>query len=674
MPPRPSTSRSSNRSDSARARSSGTGGLAVLTLANIRLRSVWSLPIGATAPQTQLRPVKSIRNLSLELKLPLLMSVVLATVLSLALLATSSTLKTSALDAARERLVRATRQIATVGSSGVVTQHSRYKPVADDSVIARALAQPSPARIEAARKLLASLSLPTDSGLPVELWSPTGQRLTHIGNEVPVSMREDIRPELPERISLALDPKATRIPDSLRVGPLYEDGGRMYFWFVMPVVRERRVVGYITQQRRIALGAQTQQTLRELSGDSVTIYYRNVDNSSWSTRNGVSQAPHTDANAALGTAMSGGQKILFHEERINRTPLVVGMSIPERTIYARTRRSINTLASLAAALLVGGVIAAWLIGRSVARPLGRITDAVSSLASGDYKARVPETGEMEVQRLAQSFNRMAAEIGASRTALEKQTHEARAASNAKSEFLTTMSHELRTPLNAIGGYADLLEMGLRGPITEEQRRDLARIKASQEHLLGLISSVLDLSRIEAGRVKYEMTNVSLDPFLANLDALIGPQAAAKSIKLERGKLPKDLAVVADREKLRQILLNLLSNAVRHTSNGGSILMSAESRGSRVAVIVEDTGPGIPADKRDVIFEPFVQLDRSLAQTREGLGLGLAISRDLARGMSGDLVAEARIGGGGRFVLLLPRGVHDPDAPMQYSGEVPAAKA
>ena len=601
------------------------------------------------------------------------MSVVLATVLSIALVATYTTLRTNALGAARERLLRATRQIAAVGSTSILTQNARYHAVARDPAVARAIAQGTPGQLAAARRLLGTLSLPTDSGMPVELWSSTGRRVAFVGNDVPVTMREDLRPELPERISLALDPNARRPSDSLRVGPLYEDAGRMHFWFVMPVLENQRVAGYITHQRAIVISAETRQTLRELSGDSVNVYYRNIDNSSWSTRAGVSTAPHTAPDTASGTAMAGNERILFHEERIPRTPIIFGMSIPEKTIVGRTRRAVRTLVSLAGLLLVGGVVAAWAIGRSVARPLGRITNAVGSLATGDYKARVPETGDVEIKRLAQSFNNMAAEIDAARAALQRQTDEARAASNAKSEFLTTMSHELRTPLNAIGGYAELLEMGLRGPITDEQRRDLVRIKTSQEHLLGLISSVLDLSRIEAGRVRYDLTDIALDPFLAGMDALIAPQAAAKSIALERVPSPPDLAVIADREKLRQILLNLLSNAIRHASTGGSVVISSESRGTRVAIIVEDTGPGVPADKREEIFEPFVQLDRTLTQTREGLGLGLAISRDLARGMSGDLTAEGRIGGGGRFVLLLPRGIVQ-EGSTTFSGDRPAVTA
>jgi signal transduction histidine kinase len=161
----------------------------------------------------------------------------------------------------------------------------------------------------------------------------------------------------------------------------------------------------------------------------------------------------------------------------------------------------------------------------------------------------------------------------------------------------------------------------------------------------------------------------VDPFLAGLDALIAPQATTKSVTLNYVTCASDLAVVADREKLRQILLNLLSNAIRHTPAGGSVTLSADQRGRRVAIVVEDTGPGIPETKREVIFEPFVQLDRSLTQIREGLGLGLAISRDLARGMFGELVVESNDGHGARFVLTLPRGVVDANA-LTTSGELP----
>jgi len=235
-----------------------------------------------------------------------------------------------------------------------------------------------------------------------------------------------------------------------------------------------------------------------------------------------------------------------------------------------------------------------------------------------------------------------------------------------------MSHELRTPLNAIAGYTELLEMGLRGPLTDAQRRDLARIRASGQHLLGLISGVLDLNRIERGQLTYAIVPIRIDPFLADLDALVSPQASAKSLALEYVPSEPELTVIADREKLRQIVLNLLSNAIRFTPAGGRIKLAAMAAGdSRVAVCVQDTGPGIPKARQEEVFEPFVQLDRSLTQPQEGLGLGLAISRDLARGMKGELTLESSANHGAKFILTLPRGPADDPLSLVRSGEAPA---
>jgi signal transduction histidine kinase len=595
----------------------------------------------------------------LELKLPLLMSAVLVAVLGVALILTDATLSDVALKTARERLNRATRQLASVGSTGLTSANARYASVANDSAVRRALRQlrMQPAATRELETALSRVVLPIDSGMPVELWSVDGRRIGFIGNDVRnVPLAAHNPPELPRRISTTFDTSSITSIDSIRVGPLYFEDERIHFWLVMAVRDRGQTIGYITHQRRIALSPQTQRTLRDLSGDSVSLYYRNVDGSFWASGTSGQIPSLTVVDSTVGRARDGeGGEILFHEERIGKTPLVVGMHLPARTVLTAPRRTVRRILLASSLLAIVGVIAAWLIGRRVARPLGDLRRAVGSLATGDYAARVPETGDIDIRRLAESFNRMAQEIGTSRAALERQTREAQAANNAKSEFLTTMSHELRTPLNAIGGYADLMGMELRGPLTDTQRRDLQRIKASQEHLLGLISGVLDLSRIEAGRVTYDMVDIAVDPFLAGMDELVAPQAAAKQVTLSHEPGEPDVAVIADREKLRQVLLNLLSNAIRHTPPDGRITLSARRAGVDVEIAVEDTGPGIPVDKRDVVFEPFVQLDRSLAKTREGIGLGLAISRDLARGMSGDLVAHPGREGGARFVLTLPRG-------------------
>jgi PAS domain S-box-containing protein len=230
--------------------------------------------------------------------------------------------------------------------------------------------------------------------------------------------------------------------------------------------------------------------------------------------------------------------------------------------------------------------------------------------------------------------------------------EAEAASRAKSEFLATMSHELRTPLNAIGGYAELIELGIHGPVSPEQRQALDRIQTSQRHLLGLINGVLNYARVEAGAVHYDMRALSVEEVLATCESLTSPQVRARKISYRRAPCAPELEVRADREKLQQVLLNILSNSIKFTEPGGSITVRVEARDDRVGIHVEDTGRGIPADRLEAVFEPFVQVDARLTRTEEGVGLGLAISRDLARGMGGDLTVKSELGVGSVFSLWL----------------------
>ncbi len=231
--------------------------------------------------------------------------------------------------------------------------------------------------------------------------------------------------------------------------------------------------------------------------------------------------------------------------------------------------------------------------------------------------------------------------------------EAEAANRVKGEFLATMSHELRTPLNAILGYAELVEIGIHGPITDGQRRALERLRQSGQHLLELINDVLSFAKIEAGVMQYEITPVGIDELLASIETLVAPQIAARRVHYRHERCDPALAARADAEKVKQIVLNLVGNAIKFTPMGGEITLLCAADDGSVHVQVRDTGIGILADKLEAIFGPFVQIGRQLNQPGDGAGLGLAISREMARAMGGDILVESTVGQGSTFTLRLP---------------------
>lgn len=295
-----------------------------------------------------------------------------------------------------------------------------------------------------------------------------------------------------------------------------------------------------------------------------------------------------------------------------------------------------------------------------------------------YKEADEGTRFLEITLLQQRAQALESEI-AHRKALEERLRQAladraallereqaaradaEAANRAKSDFLAVMSHELRTPLNAIGGHVQLVEMGVYGEINEAQREALVRVSRSQRHLLSLITDVLNLARIETGHVEYKILDIPVAPLIADVISLVEPLLMANHLQYSTMASPSattggPLIIRADRERVHQILLNLLTNAIKFTAPQGRINIEAEGSAdssNTVCIRVSDTGIGIPSEKLQSIFEPFVQL-RTDAGGREGLGLGLAISRDLARGMGGDLSATSTFGRGTAFTLRLPR--------------------
>ena len=269
------------------------------------------------------------------------------------------------------------------------------------------------------------------------------------------------------------------------------------------------------------------------------------------------------------------------------------------------------------------------------------------------RADALEQQNARLQELTEELERRNEALRVIAREAEEARRSADEANRTKAEFLAVMSHELRTPLNAIGGYTELLTLGIRGPVTEHQREDLERIQRSQRHLLGLIEDVLSFSRIDAGRVDFHLEPVPLGDVLADAVGMIAPQAAQARVACGVEPCPADAVAYADREKVRQIVLNRLSNAVKYTPEGGRVTVTCGVARDRAWVRVADTGIGIPRDQHGEVFEPFVQLDRSLTRRFGGTGLGLAISRDFARGMGGELTLLSDVGAGSTFTLWLP---------------------
>ena len=298
----------------------------------------------------------------------------------------------------------------------------------------------------------------------------------------------------------------------------------------------------------------------------------------------------------------------------------------------------------------------------VQRGAGAVVYAELRVVETDWEGE-----QVQIVSLRDITDRKQAEERAHQLAFEREARlEAEAASKAKSEFLAIMSHELRTPLNAVLGYSELIELGISGPVTDQMREQIGRIRMSGNHLLGLVNDILDLAKVEAGRLQVSSAPCSTAETFAASIALVQPQAAARGLELEVVPGPEPSPIYrGDEERVRQIVVNLLSNAVKFTSQGGKITAEIESsrtpdpdtrlQASRsyVSFRVTDTGAGIPEDKLLSIFDPFVQAESGHSRPREGSGLGLTISRRLARLMGGDITVKSEVGKGSTFTLWLP---------------------
>ena len=621
---------------------------------------------------------------SLEAKLPLLITALLLGVVLAIVAASYREVRRSAMSSATERLHLVAEQLSTIAAEGVVRRMATLTDVAADPALLHYLESGDPATQAAARQALSALSPAADTTLPVQLWSAAREPLL------------DVKPGRAEEPSVYAEwqSRSASAPDS-GYGPLFHVRGRGYLWVVAPVRAGRETRGYVAQLRSIA-SANSERFL-ELLGEDLELRYANATGGSWLTLAGepLPDPPGFSGAGPSEYARPGEPSQLAHAAPIPGTPYLLVAEVPKDVVLARPRAFLRWMLLIASLLVVLGAIAARLLGRSVTRPLAQLTAATGEIAAGRYAERVRLERGDELGGLADRFNVMAEQVEAAHEQLERQFAEARSladelahanarlteamaaaerarneaqtASRAKSEFLATMSHEMRTPINAMIGYTDLLDVGVAGPLNDRQRDQLGRIRASGRHLVGLVDEVLDLAGIESGRMRLESSTARVSDAAHTALAILQPQADAKGVALTSAcDCTPAATYTGDPRRVEQILLNLVSNAVKFTPAGGRVdlrcreVVDADGRWSEATI--EDTGVGIAADQLDRIFEPFVQGDTGYTRAHGGVGLGLANSRRLAR-MGGELTARSAAGQGSVFTLRLPAGAPPPCSTM-----------
>jgi signal transduction histidine kinase len=621
---------------------------------------------------------------SLERKLPLLIGSLVVVLVVAALVVTRYELRSSALEATDERLQRVGQQLAALSRAALDAREQVLIAAADDPVIG-ALLRGDTADIEGASAVLRRVVVRADSALPTELRDLHGQLAAAVGGP-----REG-----PARTDGGSIPSVPPSGDGVTYTPLHMEHGRGVYWVSVPVRDGSGVIGHIHQQRSIGsrtLGTQIEQLL----GSDIDIIFANRSGDVWIGLDGDPAAGYSsiDQLDASHIRDNGAQKIYKFVTAVPGTPWLLVAQTPLELALARAGEGARRLLMIGVVLLLAGGLAAWLVSRSVTAPLRRLGAAADAIAAGDYTRRTGIERTDEIGFLASSFDQMvvhvesthaelaarygearslAAELESANTRLQQAVREieaarteAQQASRAKSEFLATMSHEIRTPINAMIGYADLLDLGVPGPMTEQQREFMVRIRRSGEHLISLVNDVLDFAKVESGQMRIAREDRSVAGVIDAAVSMMHGPATAKNVAL-RVSCPADAMFHGDVQRVQQILLNLLSNALKFSDAGAEVHVLCERRQSRAhpplpdagdeqvwtCITVADTGPGIEADQHARIFEPFVQGASGYTRPHGGTGLGLAISRSLARMMNGDLTVESAPGQGARFTVWLP---------------------
>jgi signal transduction histidine kinase len=605
-------------------------------------------------------------DLPLGRKLPLLISGLIL----LVLLATSGAayleVERSATITANDRVTNLASQLSELLRAGVVARGVMMRRVAGDSAVRRLLRSPGTGALDVSpgvSRALERLVIPNDSAGVIEVWDASGHpRARYAGNSISL---EDVIETSQRKMLVSHEPRPGA-RDSVYTGPFYSRGDSVYTWYVQPVGTAGLTTGFVAQRARLTNDADSkaaERGLREIMGPGLDLYVANTGNAMRTTITGELSVQPPALASARGPVMYHDAitgEMLGAKAAIPTTPWVVEIAMPHAAVTAPPLAFMRRMTVVALITLAASALLAWLISREVTQPLAELTAATNDLSTGEYDRRVHIDGGDELGRLGDAFNLMAERVAESRASSEQQRAEAETArreavdaSQAKSDFLAVMSHELRTPLNAILGFSSLMIDGISGPVNEQQQKQLARIKSGGQHLLSLIDEILSLSRLEARREEVHIERGDAYLVTRETAALADPMAALKGLTLQTTIPEGSCDCRTDFTKLRQILLNLLSNAIKFT-NEGTVTLEVRTVGADMLYVVSDTGIGIAPAHRARIFEPFYQVEMSKSRRVAGTGLGLSVTRHLARLLGGDVNLREENTSGCTFEVRLPR--------------------
>jgi len=612
-----------------------------------------------------------IRRLSLRQKLPLLVCSLTGGVLLVAGTLTYFEVRSTSMAAASARLQAVAEQLSDLSSVALANRRLLEEEVGQSEEIQRALTGErvdTAVVTDALARLLTDVAAERD--LPIRLLAADSSTVFTWG-------------AAPGAEALRHEPPLDTVP---AYSAFRREGDAVLYWSTTPVRDSTdRLVGWIVQRRRIG-STGTKNQLEALIGRGVSIGLGQPGGTFVDLGGTPIPPPPADLRQLEPFTFSGadGRAVLGTTTTLPGTPWVVLVEMPMDLVLARPRLYLGRVVGVGLLLVLLVSLVSWSLSRRLTRPIGELAEAADAIAGGEHGRRVPENrSEDELAALASAFNAMAAQVERSEEALRRRLEEARAladsmeeasvlaerareeaqaANRAKSEFLATMSHEIRTPINAVIGYTELLTLGIPDAPTDRQREYLERIARSSRLLMTLVNDVLDFSRIESGRLEIDVGEGSAAEVIAAGVATLEPEAARKGQSMECA-CPDGATFRGDQQRVQQILLNLLSNAVKFTPAGGSISVRCsrtrvgpEGRGPEVPgwlrLDVEDNGVGIPPEQVARVFEPFVQGDQGFTREHGGAGLGLAISRRLARLMAGEITVSSVPGEGSCFTLWL----------------------